>query len=185
MTINKNKKNIAQFINTLKFIFTHVFLFLSFQMPQITRPQPLQLASQKFPLNVRQLNVNNMQDICIQIYTSSEDAAQRALKEELICHDKCKSLVVYKNSCMLALHRLRKEVEQGSSMEQSAPSGMISHEAMLAGKSKGSWSVVKNKKFTGEIKGPVFYSMLVKWIVTEKQLQENGFPRPHPDGPKV
>lgn len=154
-------------------------------MPQMTRPQPLQLASQKFPLTVRQHNVNSMQDICIQIYTSSEDAAQRALKEELTCHDKCKTLTVYKNSCMIALHRLRKEVEQGSAMEQSLPCGMISHEAVLAGKSKGTWSVVKSKKYVGEIKGPVFYSMLNKWIMTEKQLQDNGFPRPHPEGQKV
>lgn len=128
-----------------------------------------------------------MHDICVQIYTNGDDAAQRAVKEEYACHERCKALAVYKNSCMLAAHRLRKEVDQGKSDEKSAGSslGMVSHEAMLAGKSKGSWSIVKTKKSVINLKGPALYNMLKKWILSEAQLRDNGFPRKHPNGTKV
>lgn len=155
-------------------------------VPQLVRPEPLQVATQKFPLNVRQYYINMMHDICVQIYTNGDDAAQRAVKEEHACHERCKALAVYKNSCMLAAHRLRKEIDQSQSNEKSVGSGygMMSHEAVLAGKSKGSWSVVKSKKSVTDFKGSALYNMLKKWIMTEQQLRDNGFPRKHPDGPK-
>ena len=147
----------------------------------------MHVATQKFPANVRQYYVNIMHDICVQIYTNSEDAAQRAVREEFACHERCKALAVYKNSCMLAAHRLRKEVDQGLEGGSSTPSssGMVSHEAVLAGKSKGSWSVLKIKRTVTDLHGSSLYSLLSKWILTEQQLRDNGFPRPHPDGPKV
>ncbi|KOC59362.1 RNA exonuclease 1 like protein [Habropoda laboriosa] len=140
-------------------------------VPQLIRPEPLQVTTQKFPLNVRQYYVN--------------------LKEEYACHERCKALTVYKNSCMLAAHRLRKEVDQNSSsMENNAmtvagsSNNTVSHEAVLTGKSKGSWSVLKTKRSVTEFRGPALYGMLTKWIMTEQQLRDNGFPRPHPDNQK-
>lgn len=159
-----------------------------FQVPQLIRPEPLHVATQKFPLNVRQYYVNMMHDVCVLIYTNGEDAAQRALKEEYACHERCKALAVYKNSCMLAAHRLRKEVDQNSSVENNAatvPGNSMSHEAMLAGKGKGTWSVLKTKKSVTEFRGTALYGMLKKWILSEQQLKDNGFPRAHPDGQKV
>ncbi|XP_072756864.1 uncharacterized protein [Anoplolepis gracilipes] len=155
-------------------------------IPKLIRPEPLQVATQKFPLNVRQYYINLMHDICVLIYTNSDDAAQRAVKEEFACHERCKALAVYKSSCMLAAHRLRKEVDQNKSNEKSTGlnCGMISHEAMLASKSKGSWSIVKSKKSTVDFKGPALYNMLKRWIMSEEQLRDNGFPRKHPDGTK-
>lgn len=156
-------------------------------VPQLIRPEPLQVTTQKFPLNVRQYYVNVMHDVCVQIYTNAEDAAQRAVKEEFGCHERCKALPVYKNSCMLAAHRLRKEVDQTTSLEGTSAasgSGIVSHEAVLAGKPKGSWSILKTKKCVTDFKGAVLYGMLKKWIMTEQQLRDNGFPRPHPDGQK-
>ncbi|EFN82418.1 RNA exonuclease 1-like protein [Harpegnathos saltator] len=155
-------------------------------IPQLVRPEPLQVATQKFPLNVRQYYINIMHDICVQIYTSGDDAAERAIKEELACHERCKALAVYKNACILATHRLKKEIDQNRSEEKSAGSscGMVSHEAVLVGKSKGSWSVVKTKRNIVDYKGSALYGMLKKWIMSENQLRENGFPRSHPDGPK-
>ncbi|XP_043797112.1 RNA exonuclease 1 homolog isoform X1 [Apis laboriosa] len=157
-------------------------------IPQLIRPEPLQVTTQKFPLNVRQYYVNMMHDVCVLIYTNSEDAAQRAVKEEYACHERCKALAVYKNSCMLAAHRLRKEVDQNSSVDNNATtmpgSSTMSHEVILAGKVKGSWSVLKTKKSVMEFRGAILYTMLKKWIMTEQQLRDNGFPRPHPDGQK-
>lgn len=157
------------------------------QIPQLVRPEPLQVATQKFPLNVRQYYINIMHDICVQIYTNGDDAAERAVKEEFACHERCKALAVYKNLCTLATHRLRKESDQNRSDGKSSGSGcgMVSHEAMLAGKTKGSWSVVKTKRNVVDYKGPALYGVLKKWIMSENQLRENGFPRSHPDGPKV
>ncbi|KMQ90467.1 rna exonuclease 1-like protein [Lasius niger] len=122
-------------------------------VPQLVRPEPLQVATQKFPLNVRQYYINIMHDICVQIYTNGDDAAQRAIKEELACHERLSY-------------------------------GMVSHEAVLAGKSRGSWSVVKNKRSVIDFKGPALYNMLKKWIMSEQQLRDNGFPRRHPDDTK-
>ncbi|XP_076760405.1 RNA exonuclease 1 homolog [Xylocopa sonorina] len=161
-------------------------------VPQLIRPEPLQVTTQKFPLNVRQYYVNMMHDVSVLIYTNGEDAAQRAVKEEYACHERCKALAVYKNSCMLAAHRLRKEVDQNPSSVQNSgiatttpgSSSMVSHEAVLAGKGKGSWSVLKTKRSVTEFRGVALYGMLKKWIMTEQQLRDNGFPRPHPDGQK-
>ncbi|XP_048270317.1 RNA exonuclease 1 homolog isoform X2 [Bombus terrestris] len=157
-------------------------------VPQLIRPEPLQVTTQKFPLNVRQYYVNMMQDVCVLIYTSAEDAAQRAIKEEYACHERCKALAVYKSSCMLATHRLRKEADQNSSVDNNAivipGSSTVSHETVLAGKTKGSWSVLKTKRSVTQFKGAALYGMLKKWIMTEQQLQSNGFPRPYPDGQK-
>ncbi|CAK9825678.1 RNA exonuclease 1 homolog [Anthophora retusa] len=159
-------------------------------VPQLIRPEPLQVTTQKFPLNVRQYYVNMMHDVCVLIYTNGEDAAQRAVKEEYACHERCKALTVYKNSCMLAAHRLRKEVDQNSAVENNAvtvagsSNNMVSHEAVLTGKSKGSWSVLKTKRSVTEFRGPALYGMLTKWIMTEQQLRDNSFPRPHPDNQK-
>lgn len=137
-------------------------------------------------MNVRQHNVNMMHDICVQIYTDGNDAAQRALSEEHACHEKCKALQVYKSSCMLSVHRLRKELEQkGTEGYAPSSSGTISHEAILAGKSKGSWSVVKPKKQVLNLKGSSLYQMLTKWILTLEQLKDNGYPMSHPNGQKV
>ncbi|XP_020285426.1 RNA exonuclease 1 homolog isoform X2 [Pseudomyrmex gracilis] len=156
-------------------------------MPQLIRSEPLQGATQKFPINVRQYYLNLMHDVCVQIYTNGDDASQRAVKEEFACHEKCKALAVYKNSCMLAIHKLKKEVDQNKNPDEKSSGlnyGMMSHEAVLAGKSKGSWSVIKNKRNLVDIKGSAFYNILKKWILSETQLRDNGFPRKHPDGTK-
>ncbi|XP_043477222.1 RNA exonuclease 1 homolog isoform X2 [Leptopilina heterotoma] len=154
-------------------------------IPQLIRPEPIQVSTQKFPPNVRQHYVNMMQDICVQIYTNGDDAVNRATREEFACHERCKALPVYKNSCMLAAHRLRKEVDQGTdTSSMSSASGIVSHEAVLAGKSRGSWSVIKSKKSVADLHGANLYYMLSKWILTDQQLKDNGFPRPHPDGPR-
>jgi len=170
----------------MRIFFDYIFDF-RLQVPQLVRPEPLQVATHKFSLNIRQYYINMMHDVCMQIYTTGDDAAQRAVKEEYACHEKCKALLVYKNSCMLAIHRLRKEIEQDNSNEKISGSsyGMVSHEAVLAGKSKGSWSVVKNKKNIVDFKGAALYNMLKKWIMSEEQLRNNGFPRHYPDGTKV
>ncbi|KAJ8687416.1 hypothetical protein QAD02_023210 [Eretmocerus hayati] len=152
---------------------------------QLERPEPKQIVgTQKFPLNVRQFYVNAMQDICVQIYTNGNDASDRAVNEEFACYERCKALNVYKNSCMLTVHRLRKEVDQKSEDSSVSGGGMISHKSVLEGKVKGSWSVVKPKKAASDFKGSSLYNMLSKWIMTEQELRDNGFPRPHPDGPK-
>ncbi|XP_071521354.1 uncharacterized protein [Panulirus ornatus] len=62
----------------------------------------------------------------------------------------------------------------------------LSHFTVLAGGGqRGSWSIEKSKKnpvdIQDSLKGEAFYKHLVKYILTEKQLDENGYPCPDPD----
>ncbi|KAJ9580850.1 hypothetical protein L9F63_023981, partial [Diploptera punctata] len=56
---------------------------------------------------------------------------------------------------------------------------VVSHSAILGGPSgtKGSWSIIRSKPV---VKNENLYSQLCKFLLTEEQLVENGFPRPHP-----
>ncbi|KAL0132949.1 hypothetical protein PUN28_000587 [Cardiocondyla obscurior] len=191
-TIEKNKdtkevdnKTIAQTTKSGARV-AHMPQIVNLTIHQIIRPEPLQVATEKFPSNFRQYFIDDMYDICLEIYTNTDDAAQRAIREEFACYERCKTFAVYKNSCMLAVLRLRKEIDQSNSNEKSVGStcGTMSHKAVLAGKSKGSWSVIKTKKSVIDFKGSALYNMLKKWIMTEQQLRDNGFPRKHPDGIK-
>lgn len=62
----------------------------------------------------------------------------------------------------------------------------LSHFSVLAGGGhRGSWSIEKPKKnavnVQNYLKGANFYQYLKKYILTEQQLEENGYPSPDPD----
>lgn len=62
----------------------------------------------------------------------------------------------------------------------------LSHFSVLAvGGQKGSWSIEKPKKNTVDVsdclKGLNFYKLMKKYVLTEEQLRENGYPLPDPD----
>lgn len=52
---------------------------------------------------------------CLNIYDNCEDAWERAQTEELAVMNKCNSAIIYKNSALLVVNKLRKEsIEMGN-----------------------------------------------------------------------
>uniref|UniRef100_A0A1Q3F1A5 Putative rna exonuclease 1 n=1 Tax=Culex tarsalis TaxID=7177 RepID=A0A1Q3F1A5_CULTA len=153
--------------------------------PQKPSPPVLEPESTKISYNIRMQFYNLMIKHCLNIYPSCEDAWDRAQTEELAVFKKCSTPMIYKSSALLAINKLRKEaVDTGS--ESAEKNKTISHDVILAGKMAQniSWSV--NKKLKTEAKSTytidtapstVAYKMIFECILTEEQLQFNGFPR--------
>lgn len=74
-------------------------------------PMVLEAEKSKLPINVRSRFLQLIVNECKKIYTSKEEIFERALNEELTCYSKCSVISTYRNSAMLAINRLRKEVE--------------------------------------------------------------------------
>ncbi|XP_065093441.1 RNA exonuclease 1 homolog isoform X2 [Ochlerotatus camptorhynchus] len=155
--------------------------------PPPAKPVPpvLEADSTKISYNIRMQFYNLMIKHSLNIYTSCEDAYERAQTEELAVVKKCNTPMIYKSSALLAINKLRKEaVESGS--ESAERNKTISHDVILAGKMSHniSWSV--NKKLKTDVKSTytidnapstVAYKMIYDCILTEEQLKANGFPR--------
>lgn len=107
-------------------------------------PLPLESGSSKISFNLRMQYYNLMVKHCLTIYTSKEDAWQRAQNDELAAFKKCNTPIIYKSSALLAINKLKKEAE--SSGNVSMQPKIVSHEVILAGKQAQhcSWSV-RNK----------------------------------------
>lgn len=106
-------------------------------------PPPLESGSSKISLHLRMQYYNLMVKHCLTIYTSKEDAWQRAQNDELNVFNKCKSPIIYKSSALLAINKLKKEAEHSGNL--SLQPKMVSHEVILGGKQaqQCSWSVSK------------------------------------------
>ncbi|XP_017052786.2 RNA exonuclease 1 homolog isoform X1 [Drosophila ficusphila] len=110
------------------------------------KPTVLEPSSSKISYNVRIQYYEMMVKHCTVIYPQLADAWERAQVEELAVFKKCNTPAIYKNSCMLAINKLRKEaIEAGN--RPSVASKTVSHEMMLGGKRAltTSWSVEKKK----------------------------------------
>ncbi|XP_055611580.1 RNA exonuclease 1 homolog [Uranotaenia lowii] len=154
-------------------------------VPAKPPPPVLESNSTKISYNIRMQYYNLMIKHCLNIYPSSEDAWDRAQTEELAVMKKCSTPMIYKSSALLTINKLRKEaVDAGS--ETTDKLKTISHDVILAGKMGHniSWSV--NKKIKTEAKSTYTidnasstdaYKMIYECILTEEQLQANGFPR--------
>ncbi|EDW98469.1 RNA exonuclease 1 homolog [Drosophila yakuba] len=151
------------------------------------KPTVLDPSSSKISYNVRIQYYEMMVRHCTVIYPQLADAWERAQVEELAVFKKCNTPAIYKNSCMLAINKLRKEaIEAGN--RPSVASKTVSHEMMLGGKRAltTSWSVEKKGKLGSLGNGEPFdaldaekaYEMVFDLRLTEEQLVENGYPRP-------
>ncbi|XP_017035151.1 RNA exonuclease 1 homolog [Drosophila kikkawai] len=151
------------------------------------KPTVLEPRSSKISYNVRTQYYEMMVKHCTVIYPNLTDAWERAQVEELAVFKKCNTAAIYKNSCMLAINKLRKEaVEAGN--RPSAACKTVSHEMMLGGKRAltTSWSVEKKEKLGFSGSGEPFdaldpqkaYEMVFDLRLTDEQLVENGYPRP-------
>lgn len=151
------------------------------------KPTVLDPSSSKISYNVRIQYYEMMVRHCTVIYPQLADAWERAQVEELTVFKKCNTPAIYKNSCMLAINKLRKEALEAGN-KPSVACKTVSHEMMLGGKRAltTSWSVEKKGKLSSLGNGEPFdaldaekaYKMVFDLRLTEEQLVENGYPRP-------
>lgn len=124
---------------------------------------------------------------CLDIYTATSDAFERAQNEEFEVFKKCSMISIYKTSAMLAVNRLKKEAETHGSVKKFTPK-TISHDVLLAGPQgqKHSWST-DNKKKIGNSNSSLLtidncsstqcYNLVAECLLNEQQMRENGYPR--------
>lgn len=123
-------------------------------------PDVLQADKSKLPVNVRTRFLTMLADECVKLYISKEEAFSRALNEEFSCYEKCKVLATYRNSAMLAVNRLRKEIQE----RHSNGLGLI---GMGEDEVRGP---------EAEFMGRSFHNKLTNWILTEEELDIHGYP---------
>lgn len=155
----------------------------------IDRPGVLEPLASKIAANIRSIYLNMMIDECLKLYISATDAYARAQHEELNTSKKCSTVQIYKNSAVLAVSRLRKELQECDGVKKTGSScSVIGSDGSSSKSFAGSWSIEsKNKKVNDHSKefiGVKFFNNISKWVLTEEQLQSNGFPRPHTSGEK-
>lgn len=155
----------------------------------IDRPGVLEPLASKIPANIRSIYLNMMIDECLKLYLSTHDAYARAQHEELNTSKKCSTVPIYKNSAVLAVSRLRKELVECNGVKKSANDcSSLKPDSSLKAMNSGSWSI-ENKNYkkyedSHEFTGAKFYENIKKWVLTEEQLKENSYPRPHESGQK-
>lgn len=156
-------------------------LDLSKLAPPIKEPTNTKISS-----NIRTQYYQIMVKHCLQIYPLPADAFERAQTEEFAVFERCKMVPTYKTSILLATNRLKKEVDNKVSQKSLVT---ISHDVMLAGKmgQKTSWSTNNKIKVADSDSSLVTidncsssqaFGLFNECILNEKQLKENGFPRP-------
>ncbi|CAH0547116.1 unnamed protein product [Brassicogethes aeneus] len=124
-------------------------------------PDVLHANNSKLPVNVRTRFLTMLGNECGKLYLTKDDAYQRALNEEFSCYEKCKVLVTYRNSAMLAVNRLRKEIQE---REKSGLGPIDSKDLQLI-----------NTK--SDFCGQKFYDHVKKWILSDEELDIHGYPR--------
>lgn len=128
-------------------------------------PDVLHFDKSKLPVNVRTRYLTLMADETVKLYLCRENAYQRALEEEFKVYERCSALMTYRNSAMLAVNRIRKELQERE-VNLLGP-----YEPDEVGGSKA------NGDKSGLLRGKQFYERVKKYLLTEVDLVENGYPR--------
>lgn len=127
-------------------------------------PDPLQPESKKIPLNVRARYLTMIADECVKLYLNREDAYTRAVNEEVKVLERCAAIVTYRNSAMLTVNRIRKEVQ----VRQAKGLGPMTSDE------PGEVQTQNN------FKGRRFYENIQRYVLTGEELEEHGYPREGP-----
>uniref|UniRef100_A0A4W4EM25 Exonuclease domain-containing protein n=1 Tax=Electrophorus electricus TaxID=8005 RepID=A0A4W4EM25_ELEEL len=142
----------------------------------------------KVPTNIRQRYLNVFIDECLKFCPSEEVAFQMALDEEKLVYERSSSKNIYLNVAVNTLKKLRNKSAAPTapfSTKASAPvnSRAQSHEGVLGGRLAATTSYTINrtgKQQDVDLKGTALYQKLKAYVLSEEQLQEHGYPRPHP-----
>ncbi|XP_078054479.1 RNA exonuclease 1 homolog isoform X2 [Mustelus asterias] len=147
----------------------------------------------KVPTNVRQRYLNVFIDECLKFCGSEQVAFEKALSEEKTVYQRSTSRTVYLNVAVNTLKKLRSQNDAIPSPTKKpvavcANKKVQSHETMLGGKLAMKTSFTLNrsgKQQDVELAGAMLYKRLTEYVLTEEQLQENSYPRPHPEKPGI
>nr|XP_023699548.1 RNA exonuclease 1 homolog isoform X2 [Paramormyrops kingsleyae] len=143
----------------------------------------------KVPTGVRQRYLNSFIDECLKFCTSAETAFQMGLDEEKVVYERSSSKNIYLNVAVNTLKKLRSKsstaaVHAPRSPAVKAHKRSLSHEEVLGGRLAAKTSFTVNrmgKQQEEELIGATLYKKLKHYLMTEEQLQEHGYPRPHPE----
>ncbi|XP_076860364.1 RNA exonuclease 1 homolog [Brachyhypopomus gauderio] len=143
----------------------------------------------KVPTNIRQRYLNVFIDECLKFCPSEEIAFQTALDEEKLVYERSNSKNIYLNVAVNTLKKLRnKSGAPASPSTKKTPTPINrraqSHEGVLGGRLAATTSYTINrmgKHQNVDLQGASLYWKLKAYVLTEEQLQEHSYPRPHPD----
>ncbi|XP_051950328.1 RNA exonuclease 1 homolog [Xyrauchen texanus] len=142
----------------------------------------------KVPTNVRQRYLNIFIDECLKFCPSEQEAFQTALEEEKVVYDRSSSKNIYLNVAVNTLKKLRSRTTPVSPAIKSSAVSVNrkaqSHEGVLGGRLAARTSFTINrsgKQQDMDLKGAILYMKLKNYLMTEEQLEEHGYPRPHPE----
>lgn len=124
-------------------------------------PDVIHFDKSKLAVNVRTRFLTMLADETVKLYVCREDAYNRALNEEFKVYERCSALMTYKNSIMLTVNRIRKELQERET------SGLGPYE---------SGETTQDTK-ESPFRGKPFYNNVRKYMLNEEDLVENGYPR--------
>ncbi|XP_044135700.1 RNA exonuclease 1 homolog [Bufo gargarizans] len=123
----------------------------------------------KVPHETRQRYVNSFVEEFLNESATVQEAFEKALAEEKSIYERCGSKNMYLNIAVNSLKKLRDQRNVQKCLGRSGSRKV---------KSGSKQQVDKN-----ELAGPILYNLLKDYLLSEDQLIENGYPRPHPDKP--
>ncbi|XP_043234573.1 RNA exonuclease 1 homolog isoform X2 [Amphibalanus amphitrite] len=154
----------------------------------VARPKiPADLGG-KVPTAIRQRYLDHFCTELLKVYPGDEaQAYKKALEEEQVVYSRSPSRRVYVNLSVGAVKRLRDAAALKSTSQNGGvpvANRTVSHLDVLAGRggTTGSWSIERTKKADETWTAAELYSRMTKHVLTEEQLEKNGFPRPDPLG---
>ncbi|KAM4807955.1 RNA exonuclease 1 homolog [Rhinophrynus dorsalis] len=133
------------------------------------KPSVVSESSSKVPHETRQRYVNSFVAEFLKNSATVQEAFDKALREEKSIYDRCGSKNMYLNIAVNSLKKLRDQ--------QNVPNGSVQ-----SGLKKNT-SGLKKRDDKNELSGINLYNLLKEYLLSDEQLQENGYPRPNPEKP--
>ncbi|CAH2293811.1 RNA exonuclease 1 homolog [Pelobates cultripes] len=139
------------------------------KIPTRRKPSVVQETSSKVPHETRQRYVNSFVEEFLKESATVQEAFDKALNEEKSIYERCGSKNMYLNIAVNSLKKLRDQ--------RNFPNG--SHQSGSRENAPGS----KKQGDRPELTGVNLYNLLKEYLLSDEQLQENGFPLLNLDKP--
>ncbi|KAK4475148.1 hypothetical protein MN116_002233, partial [Schistosoma mekongi] len=153
---------------------------------QVARPRIPLRKSDKIPMPIRTRYLDQFIEECLLIYDHPSDAYKRALEDEQACHDKATSRMAYLNAVIQRLKSLKAEktaIQLGEKSKiscnlvahpsnNSVQNPQVNSDPCDSSKKKDD----AEEKLDCLVKGPLLYSQLTSYLLSEEDLSVNGYP---------